>query len=72
MDSPLKGTALLPKDDKDKVLSSKPPQEKLDILGQHFGVRAIKLPRPSGGNEKRYKKYLKRLVKNGNVIGHDK
>jgi len=49
-------TALLPKKDEDKLQMQKTPQQKFDILGQYFGVTAIKMARTSEGNPKRFKK----------------
>jgi uncharacterized protein (UPF0335 family) len=64
-------TALLPKDDEDKLQQMKTNQEKFDILGQYFGVTAIKMAKACEGNPKKVKKQLKKLVKGGSIIGHD-
>lgn len=66
------GTALVSKkEDEEKLQKMKTAQEKFDILGQYFGIAAIKMAKPTEGNPKRFKKQLKRLVREGSVIGHD-
>ena len=64
-------TALMPKNDEEKLQKMKTNQEKFDILGQYFGVTAIKMAKACEGNPKKVKKQLKKLVKGGSVIGHD-
>jgi hypothetical protein len=45
------------------------PLKKFEILGQYFGINAIKLE-PTGGNRKKQKKERKKLMARGSII-HD-